>query len=277
MPRDAGAPTPPTQVTGQGRLDNSCPSSQDLLGEFVFRFREMPNHTDNYPLIHTILDTAIPNWDKVKRPSNRFTCNQNEYEDIMEQYQSLFSKISWRLISIVEAKDIDPKNIVIDSSFISSNFFQHAKLDPKTMLPTEIVYWINKERQAIINQEKENRLWDAFVRMGVLGAFGSLLFLIREYVASTGVKIRECVFRPILGIMLAMAVLVVDIMTHTVISTSGILEMRLEPLYILGLGAGLASEVAYSWVQERTRTAWSKAEESGKADGAALGKAEEKS
>ena len=73
--------------------------------------------------------------------------------------------------------------------------------------------------------------------------------------------LSDYIFRPILGIFLAVAVFVVDILAHSIISTSSILEIRYEPLYILALGAGLLSETAYAWVRRNADSAFAQREE----------------
>jgi hypothetical protein len=45
---------------------------------------------------------------------------------------------------------------------------------------------------------------------------------------------------------LALAVFVVDILGHSLISTADILQIRHETLYVLALAAGLLSEQAYN-------------------------------
>jgi hypothetical protein len=96
----------------------------------------------------------------------------------------------------------------------------------------------------------------------VLGAFGALIFLIRDYITADQEKnLSDYIFRPVPGMFLAVAVFVVDILAHTVISSASILQIRYEPLYILALGAGLLSETAYDWVRRSADSAFTRRHE----------------
>jgi hypothetical protein len=94
-------------------------------------------------------------------------------------------------------------------------------------------------------------LTDTGIIVIVIGAFGSVLFLVRGAVSmgerenTTALTIEDFLFRPCLGALLAVAFLIADIVTHALISTGNLLQLRPESMYGLALAAGLLSEVAY--------------------------------
>ncbi len=89
----------------------------------------------------------------------------------------------------------------------------------------------------------------------VLGAFGSLIFLIMDYIKlRNSSSIEAYIIRPIMGCLLAVAMFVVDIAAHTVISEANIFSVRHETLYLLAFAARLLSEQAYQAVDNREST-----------------------
>ncbi len=173
-----------------------------------------------------------------------------------EQYTDLFGKIEKNLGAIVGDRSLDPKaaSITLNVPIAFRKIDEDAAITGP--LPQEAITWVAEER-ALINAEKVRReLFDTFMLLIVLGAFGSLIFLTRDYIAKeVETSIAAYFFRPILGIFLAIAMFVLDILAHSIISTADMLEIRPEPLYLLALASGLLSEQAYEVVLLRSKAA----------------------
>jgi len=189
------------------------------------------------------------------------------------KYEELFDRVESILYSIVnKSPDIDLQLEQIKTNFISTTFiFPDEKIPPTISLPNEVITWVEQER--ILQKDKKERnnarskLIDTFLLLIVLGAFGSLIFLTRDYISKdTDTAIAAYIFRPVLGMFLAMAMFVIDILAHSVISTSGMLSIRPEPLFLLAFAAGLLSEQAYEIVLIRAQTALQRIKEKQKVD-----------
>jgi hypothetical protein len=223
-----------------------CPKGDDVLADFLY-------FENNAPPIAIILDDILPGWETIKK------CGEARPHDVYSAYEDLFDKITVRLRSIARNENIDPKTVKIDNTSLPPAFQSLAKKTHIVVALPEVQDWVAEERIRIKDDEKARDLLNVFLLLSVLGAFGALIFLIRDYITlDEEKKISDYVFRPVLGIFLAVAVFVVDILAHSVISTSGILQIRYEPLYILALGAGLLSERVYEWIRGKADLAFRK-------------------
>lgn len=210
----------------------------------------LKNRSDPPP-IEAILDIVLPSWKEA------IQCDDGRYWSL---YWSLFSKVEDRLRSLALNEAKDPKNTTLDSQLLPPEFAGKARNQPVSF-PPEAQDWISRESGRIKNEEQALALFSTFTLLSVLGAFGALIFLIRDYITvDRERKLSDYIFRPILGIFLAVAVFVVDVLAHSVISTSSILQIRPEPLYILALGAGLLSETAYDWVRRNINSTFASRE-----------------
>jgi hypothetical protein len=213
--------------------------------ELLTRFRLFQ---DKSPPIDALLDVILPNWATIRRPSSG-QCTDEEDQTEVQAYQSLFSKVAERMRSIARSESTDLKTFVVDVTILPPEF-QSTLNSSDIKLPLEVQDWVVQERTRIKASAQAHALVGTFLLLSVLGAFGALIFLIRDYITLDEERtLGDYLFRPVLGIFLAVAVFVVDVLAHSIISTSSILEIRYEPLYILALGAGLLSEKAYDWVR----------------------------
>ena len=223
---------------------------------FLRRFPENP------PPIDSVLDAVIknPSWGdrKLNLP---FDPNVMKIQQVNkrehEQYILLFTKAYNQLRMIVDDRAINIRDATIDKSIMPAAF--DIEVDPKdslVYLPKAAAAWIERERQRIDSEKAQNDLMNTFLLLIVLGAFGSLIFLTRDYITKEqDTPLEAYIFRPILGMFLAMAMFVIDILAHTLVSTANMTEIRHEPLYLLALAAGLLSEQAYEIVELRAQKA----------------------
>jgi hypothetical protein len=129
-------------------------------------------------------------------------------------------------------------------------------------LPQEVVTWIEEERIRSDYYNQRTDLIDTFIIVMLIGAFGSLIFLIRDYIERQELtSIASLIFRPILGMFLAMAVFIVAMFGQSMVSTAKMDQARPETLYLLALAAGLLSEDAYNAVVKRAKEALEKGAE----------------
>jgi hypothetical protein len=250
FPSDASAPER-TYFLGNAGVEKECHSGAGELADYV-RFRADP------PPIGAVLDVVMPAWD------GAIKCDESNY-------RALFDKIEGRLRSIARDQSADLKTVTVDASILTFGFAQVSKQSEKpseaqgnavALLPPEVQDWVSRESTRVKDRAQARALFSTFLLLSVLGAFGALIFLIRDYITlDVEKKLSDYIFRPVLGIFLAVAVFVVDVLAHSVISTASILQIRPEPLYILALGAGLLSETAYYWVRRNIDSTFARREQ----------------
>jgi hypothetical protein len=223
-----------------------CPLPREVLSR-LYSYQEYP------PPVDALLNVIAPGWAEVKA-TNDGQCTEDEAKRAFDTYADLSNRIWSRMRSLAGDETADPK-LLLDVAILPPNF-PKATATETLRVPPEVSNWIAQERVTISQELKKYALIETFLRLSVLGAFGALIFLIRDYTsADEEKKLSHYIFRPVLGIFLAMAVFVVDILAHSLISTASIFEIRDEPLYILALGAGLLSERAYDAVRRRADSA----------------------
>jgi len=141
--------------------------------------------------------------------------------------------------------------------FVHDDFIlSSSELERQIELPPGVVDWIQsyrKETASNLSARKAKAdLVDTFAILMALGAFGSIIFLINDFVSpASSFNIQSYLFRPLFGMLLAAAVFIVDVATQTIISESGISNLRHETLYLLALAAGLLTEKVYAFVQNK--------------------------
>ena len=203
---------------------------------------------------------------------------QNEW--IQTQYRMLFGKVERKLKAMTQvlARGDLSANQILTPLFIDKNGSDGSKF------PAEVEAWINQKRKAADNDDKRRQLFETFLLLIVLGALGSLIFLTRDYMIENwrhdedsinedgNTEDRErpltaYLFRPILGIFLALAMFVIDLVAHVVVSSSTILDIRHETLYVLALAGGLISEKAYEVIQYHAHKALDRLMEDAESNG----------
>jgi hypothetical protein len=186
---------------------------------------------------------------------------------IQDQYFDLFGKIDSKLQALVSDRTLDIEHTpTIESPVIPAVFRKENKpgeaavnTGPNIIITREVVAWIKDERLRKDATQQRYALVDTFFLLMVIGAFGSLIFLSKDFIErQEETSISSLIFRPILGMFLAMAVFIVSMFGHTVISTADILKIRTEPLYLLALAAGMLSEQAYELVKKSASAALDK-------------------
>ncbi len=240
-------------------------SPHGYLDQYLFE-----TYDRNPPPFSLILTKLVPSWD--------------DGADNSKHYQILFHSLSTRIDSFVNSTDGELKTMSITSNIIPWSF---RSIDQKRITTKgadsdsrilsimvsdypELLTWIKRERERQELKMKRESLADTFLILIVLGALGSLIFLTRNYIVeekfiySDDPELRKKVMpvsafilQPVLGMMLALAMFIIDLLTHSVISSSSIIEIRKEPLFIFAFAAGLMSEKAYAILEIRM-DAWLK-------------------
>lgn len=222
--------------------------------QYLRRFKAQISVLENPVPISPVLDRLIPGWE------SRYLIFSQDLDikpDYVEQeHYGQFSRIEQRLLAVSANKNIDPKSYKIGADVISQAFGGSGLNTVAYSLPLEVVAWIEEDRRVRQFLLDRAALIDTFLLLIVLGALGSLIFLTRDYISlESATGLAAYFFRPILGMFLAMAMFILDILAHAVISEAGILEVRAETLYVLAFAAGLLSEQAYSAVSTRAQAA----------------------
>ncbi len=235
-------------------------------------------HLDNYkayyeypPPIEAVIHQMIkkPSWGEInlgKAYDNRKDKSVEKPSDkkewIKDQYYQLFGSITSKLQAVASDQNFDIAQ-PIESPVIPDVF---RKLSEPSVtkaqtinLTREGVAWIKEERMRREARQQRYALVDSFFLLMVIGAFGSLIFLSKDFIEhQEATSISSLIFRPILGMFLAMAVFIVSMFGHALISTADILKIRTETLYLLALAAGMLSEQAYELVKQRASAALDK-------------------
>jgi hypothetical protein len=200
------------------------------------------------PPIESVLDALMknPSW------SDRSTLIKGSPEQINQQYWPLFEKITIKLNEIAREKLTDLKSVQISIAIPEALKLPGESSIQEISLPPGAQIWVSEEMKRIERAE----LIDTFFLLIVLGAFGSLIFLTKEYIDKEDhLPLSAYIFRPILGMFLALGMFVIDAMAHTILSNASILQVRREPLLVLAFAAGLLSEHAYDVISIRAKTA----------------------
>lgn len=205
--------------------------------------------TTNAPPIAGLLDASIPGWSEPEVPILNRKIEATEYN-------ALFERVADGLRGLVDDTHFDTSVGKIVVNFIPAPFSKLIVPAPFVLLPAELKVWIDNQRAAEKANEARKSLIDTFVLLIIIGAFGSLVFMIRDYLrAEQETRVAAYVFRPVLGIFLAVAMFIIAIAASAAVSTSDILQVRRETLCILALAAGLLSEKAYAIIDRHSRVA----------------------
>ncbi len=177
------------------------------------------------------------------------------------EYESYFESVIKRLELIAtyspvqegdsstpeSAKSLQIRNDIVPTVFRGAQF-QETDIP----LPPEAVLWVQLRKRALIQKNNQLSLLDTFVLLIILGGFGSWIFLVRSHLDpdKKTIGLRAYVYRPLLGMALALAVFIVDVSLHSVVSTAKIDQIRRETLILLAFAAGLLSEKTYKYVED---------------------------
>jgi hypothetical protein len=237
-------------------LDTAALLSDYIKGEYSGQDKT------SIPPISIVLDRLQVNvsWRDAKEIDNANGNNRDAPSDI--DYENLFAIVAKRLEAIA---DFSPEVSVSSNLKISNNImplifratkdgsskeeFKEQEID----LPVEAVLWV-KARQSF-NTAKESRIsfLDLFVLLTILGGFGSWVYLVRRHVdPKITPDLYEYFYRPPLGMTLAIAVFIINISLHSLVSNSNINEVRKETLILLAFTAGLLSDKTYEFIEKVT-------------------------
>lgn len=222
--------------------------------------------------IESVLDSVAPRWREVNLkqiylelyfPNGEDNINSlklasipDQYSWIRGEYFNLFGRVDRAIRGHVHDLSRDPNAFSLNGQHIIPTIFLAETDSPSVVMPAAAAAWINNERERILDQKNRVALVNTFLLLIVLGAFGSIIFLTRDFITiEPQTPLAAYIFRPVLGILLAIAVFVVDVLAHALVSEADILQIRHETLYVLALAAGLLSDQVYLAIGERAKEA----------------------
>ncbi|WP_432735831.1 hypothetical protein [Maridesulfovibrio sp. FT414] len=232
--------------------------AKKLEGGSVWELLRSYDTVAPYPVILSVLNAAFPRWTEMEH------LYENGCDGVVEvsgNYCSLFESVDKYLEAVVLTENLDPRNLSISYN-VAPNVFKFAAEAEKVDFPEVAISWVMMMRAQKDKDKQLAKLTDSFFIMLVLGAFGSLVFLIKDFLyGEKRVRVAQYIFRPVLGMFLAMTVFLMDILTHSVLSTASVEELRLEPLYFLGIVSGMLAEQTYGVIYARAQKVIRKAAE----------------
>ncbi|MDD9971805.1 MAG: hypothetical protein OXR73_36510 [Myxococcales bacterium] len=180
-------------------------------------------------------------------------------DELRMHYRELFRALADRLEVAVHDSDGQLESLILNEGALPSLFRGDTvgDIDLLVMAPG-VGPWVAVERDRMHQERQSGEFFDLFLILIVLGALGSLIFLTRDYLnvdAECQTSASVFVFRPVLGMLLAIAMFVIDILAHSVLSAADVAQVRPEPLYILAFAAGLLSEQAYDLMEFYSKSA----------------------
>lgn len=202
--------------------------------------------------VSTVLDAMWPKWDSMPPDADA-----RLPEIWVEDWMRSFRLVETWLAELASRDDEAGRIYTVSSETVPAPLRDYINYTQFTTLPRTAVIWIEAQRAAAADTTKLFNLTDTGIIVIVIGALGSVLFLVNTTVTTGGnaLTVENFLFRPLLGALLAVAFLIADIVTHAVVSTGNILQVRRESMYGLALAAGLLSEVAYrrlsDWLAKR--------------------------
>jgi len=123
---------------------------------------------DNPPPIAALLEACLQKW----------TVKTESRSD--EDYTTLFRRTSDRLRACVDDPQFDTTSSKISTDFVSSAF-RDPGLPSDIPLTLELKTWIANQKDLAKTNASRTSLVDTFVLLIIIGAFGSLIFLTRDY------------------------------------------------------------------------------------------------
>ena len=196
---------------------------------------------EEVPPIGSTLDLLQVNvsWRDLEQIKNSFNDSSsrkyNPQDYTKENFNTLFQIIEAKLIALA-ANDIqDINSLTIGNDILPAKFRFTAsdKFNIKEFpIPVEAKNWVISER----HQRKRLQLVDTFVLLIILGAFGSIIFLVSEHMRNEDeIEIKSYIFRPIFGILLAIATFIISVSINGLTSTARIEDIRTENHFLAGI------------------------------------------
>ena len=212
---------------------------------------------EEVPPIGSTLDLLQVNvsWRDLEQIKNSFNDSSsrkyNPQDYTKENFNILFQIIETKLIALAGNDIQDINNLTISNDILPAKFRFTAtdQFNIKEFpISIEAKNWVITER----HQRKRLQLVDTFVLLIILGAFGSIIFLVSEHMRNEEViEIKSYIFRPIFGILLAIATFIISVSINGLTSTAKIEDIRTETIFLLAFAAGLLSDNAYEMITEQ--------------------------
>jgi hypothetical protein len=209
-----------------------------------------------YPknILVILLNSMQPSWSKKSFFSDVLNKKGEMLLWAKDKYYVLFITAEAYLKTAIENSSVNLSEKINLTEILSQDFL--ITENTTVTLPMTVQNWINKQRENSSFIQARKNLADTFLILIILGTFGSLIFLTRDYISNSNGdenNIASYLFRPLFGMAMAMAMFIVDMVAHSVISTGGIENIRNETMYLLGLSSGLLAEKAYEILQQKAR------------------------
>ena len=188
---------------------------------------------------------------KIKqKEDNKPDDKPNDYKK--QDFDILFEIIEAKLIALTTSNSENVNSLTISNEILPAKFrFSPSdKFEKKEIpLPPEAKNWVIQE----IATKNRLKFIDTCMLLIILGAFGSIIFLISQHMKNEDkIEIKSYIFRPIFGILLAIATFVISISINGLTSTGKIEDLRTETILFLAFAAGLLSDKTYEMITKRT-------------------------
>lgn len=167
-------------------------------------------------------------------------------------YIALFEIIEKNLLAISLDNLQDVNNLKISNGILPYKFkFSKDKFVVRDVpLPIEAKNWVISER----DRRAELRLVDTFFIVIILGALGSIIFLIREHMFSEdSIDVKLYFYRPTFGMLLAVGTFVFSISLNGLFSEGKIEDVKTNSFFCLAFIAGLLSESTYESLRNKAQ------------------------
>jgi len=204
-----------------------------------------------------VLNAVIPEW---ANASNKvqYQDSQNIKTEMLqrEPYFLLYASVSNYLNSLALIEDLDEKTIKFDKTIIPKYFEEIINFKADIKFPLSAQHWLKEKQKSNAEYTSKINLIKIFSILLFLGTFGSLIFLTEDLLSDdTYNDILDFIFRPLFGMALSLALSIVAILAHALMTTASLQNIRIETMCILGLGSGLLSDTAYSYLRKRSKDA----------------------
>jgi hypothetical protein len=211
-----------------------------------------------YAQADTILDEFRLSPDRVEASLGDQQNRDENRKVLRDELQNIKKRVADYLLASANDLSVSPDSLRLTvNEFVHDDFIlSSAELERQIELPPGVVDWIQRYRKDAASNlstaKAKADLVDTFAILMALGAFGSIIFLVNDYVSpASSFNIQSYLFRPLFGMLLAAAVFIVDVATQAIVSKSEISDLRHETLYLLALAAGLLTEKVYAFVQNK--------------------------
>lgn len=186
-----------------------------------------------------------------------FLLQDHKHQLTVADFHALFDQVDSQLLAIADSPLQD--NILISNTFLPFHFRgENFKDNESISLPHTIKRWVVQQQSV----PDRLRAIDTFFLVITLGTLGSVVSLLSQHIKDPSkYHFREYFWRPVFGILLAVAIYVIAGGLTRAVSTSSsaeadsTLELNRPVLVLLALAAGLLSEQAYASILDLSNDA----------------------